>query len=121
MNETASRRPSPMLDVRGLKKWFDASENPFGTSRLHVHAVEDMSFHVGDGETVGLVGESGSGKTTVGRCILRLMDPTSGEILFQGRDIARLPERALKSFRRQAQPIFQIGRASCRERVRIWV
>jgi oligopeptide/dipeptide ABC transporter ATP-binding protein len=118
MNETTSRPPSPMLDVRGLKKWFDASEGPFGTSRLHVRAVEDMSFHVGEGETVGLVGESGSGKTTVGRCILRLMDPTAGEILFQGRDIARLPERALKSFRRQAQPIFQDPFASLNPRMR---
>jgi oligopeptide transport system ATP-binding protein len=72
-----------------------------------VHAVEDVSFTIGQGEVVGLVGESGSGKTTIGQAILRLADPTGGRILFRGQDITALPERRLMPFRRQAQPIFQ--------------
>jgi oligopeptide transport system ATP-binding protein len=108
----------PMLDVRHLRKWFDVGLGPFGATRGHVRAVEDVSFMVGTGETVGLVGESGSGKTTVGRCILRLVEPTDGEILFKGEDIAKLPERGLRRFRRQAQPIFQDPVASLNPRMR---
>ena len=117
MRAIASNSHPPILEVRGLRKWFDASEGPFGRARLHIRAVEDVSFQVREGETVGLVGESGSGKTTVGRCILRLLDPTAGEILFEGRDIAPLPERALRPFRRQAQPIFQDPFASLNPRM----
>ena len=107
-----------MLEVRNLRKWFGVEHGAFGAARSHVRAVEDVSFKVEMGETVGLVGESGSGKTTVGRCILRLMDPTDGEILFKGEDIAGLPERRLRRFRRQAQPIFQDPFASLNPRMR---
>ena len=72
-----------------------------------VRAVEDVSFELAEGEVLGLVGESGSGKTTIGQAILRLVDPTAGRILFRGNDITTLPDRELKPFRRQAQPIFQ--------------
>ena len=109
---------APMLEVRNLRKWFGVEHGAFGAARSHVRAVEDVSFKVEMGETVGLVGESGSGKTTVGRCILRLMDPTDGEILFKGEDIAGLPERRLRRFRRQAQPIFQDPFASLNPRMR---
>ncbi len=108
----------PMLDVRGLRKWFEVDRGPFGAAHSHVRAVEDVSFQVRTGETVGLVGESGSGKTTVGRCVLRLVDPTAGEIRFKGEDIARLPERGLRPFRRQAQAIFQDPFASLNPRMR---
>ncbi len=107
-----------MLDVRGLRKWFEVDRGPFGAAHSHVRAVEDVSFQVRTGETVGLVGESGSGKTTVGRCVLRLVDPTAGEIRFKGEDIARLPERGLRPFRRQAQAIFQDPFASLNPRMR---
>jgi oligopeptide transport system ATP-binding protein len=123
MNEQRSpeARPElepPMLDIRGLRKWFEVGLGPFGAKRGHVRAVEDVSFTVRQGETIGLVGESGSGKTTVGRCILRLVDPTDGEILFKGENIARMSERSLRSFRRQAQPIFQDPFASLNPRMR---
>jgi oligopeptide transport system ATP-binding protein len=109
---------APMLDVRHLSKWFEIELGPFGARRGHVRAVEDVSFTVRTGETVGLVGESGSGKTTVGRCILRLIEPTEGQILFKGKDIASLPDRGLRAFRRQAQPIFQDPFASLNPRMR---
>jgi oligopeptide/dipeptide ABC transporter ATP-binding protein len=118
MSAAADTTGRPLLEVRHLRKWFDAGEGSFVRARSHVQAVEDVSFEVRTGETVGLVGESGSGKTTVGRCILRLMDPTAGEILFEGEDIARLPERRLRNFRRQAQPIFQDPFASLDPRMR---
>jgi oligopeptide transport system ATP-binding protein len=89
-----------LLEVRGLTQHFSARG---GT----VRAVEDVSFELEEGEVLGLVGESGSGKTTIGQAILRLVDPTAGRILFRGNDITTLPDRELKPFRRQAQPIFQ--------------
>jgi oligopeptide/dipeptide ABC transporter ATP-binding protein len=89
-----------LLEVRGLTQHFSARG---GT----VRAVEDVSFELAEGEVLGLVGESGSGKTTIGQAILRLVDPTAGRILFRGNDITTLPDRELKPFRRQAQPIFQ--------------
>jgi oligopeptide/dipeptide ABC transporter ATP-binding protein len=118
MSEAVAATEPPMLEIRNLRKWYDASDGPFGRARGHVRAVDDVSFQVRTGETVGLVGESGSGKTTVGRCILRLIDPTQGEIRFKGEDIARLPERRLRHFRREAQPIFQDPFASLNPRMR---
>ena len=91
---------STLLEVQGLTQHFSARG---GT----VRAVEDVSFALAEGEVLGLVGESGSGKTTIGQAILRLIDPTAGRILFRGEDITSLSDRALKPFRRQAQPIFQ--------------
>jgi peptide/nickel transport system ATP-binding protein len=84
-----------------------------------VRAVDGVSFAIHPGEVLGLVGESGSGKSTIGRLILRLLDPTAGSIRFSGEDIARLPERRLKPFRRRAQMVFQDPYASLNPRLRV--
>ena len=91
-----------LLSVEHLVKEF-----PLPHTREVVHAVNDVSFSIGEGETLGLVGESGSGKTTVGRCILRLIDVTAGAIQFEGRDIAQLSAREFGRLRSQIQTVFQ--------------
>jgi oligopeptide/dipeptide ABC transporter ATP-binding protein len=98
----------PLLQVRNLVKQF-VIKSPKGVQRKRrvVHAVSDVSFDVAPGETLGLVGESGSGKTTVGRCVLRLTDPTSGEVLFDGRNLAALEDDELRHLRRRMQIVFQ--------------
>jgi oligopeptide transport system ATP-binding protein len=91
----------PILQVEGLVKHFDA-----GRHRV-VHAVEDVSLHIEPGEVVGLVGESGSGKSTVGNCILRLLDPTAGKITLGGTDITNLGRKELRPLRREMNMVFQ--------------
>lgn len=110
---------TPFLEVRNLKKWFETSGGVFSGGSGHVKAVDDVSFTMCPGEVLGLVGESGSGKTTVGRTILRLLDPTDGAIIFKGKDIAKLGQAALRGFRREAQPIFQDPFASLNPRMRV--
>jgi len=97
----------PLLEVKSLKTWFPVHA---GLLRRHVDdikAVDDVSFTVEQGTTVGLVGESGSGKTTIGRTILRLAPATSGEVLFEGRSILPMSEREFRPLRREMQMIFQ--------------
>jgi len=97
----------PLLEVKNLKTWFPVYG---GVLRRHVDdvkAVDDVSFTIETGKTVGLVGESGSGKTTVGRTILKLVPSTSGEIFFDGREILSLSEGAFRPLRREIQMIFQ--------------
>ena len=89
-----------ILEVRNLKKYFK-------TPRGMLHAVDDVSFSIEKGHTLGIVGESGCGKTTTGRCILRLVEPTSGEIFFEGRDITKLGRGEMKKLRKDMQIIFQ--------------
>jgi peptide/nickel transport system ATP-binding protein len=102
-------RDSPLLSVRKLKTYFDVSTGlqAFGGRRAEVRAVDDLSFDVFRGETVGLVGESGCGKTTVGRTLLRLENSTAGSIHFGGVDVTRAGGEALKNYRRKIQVIFQ--------------
>jgi oligopeptide/dipeptide ABC transporter ATP-binding protein len=115
MNEKngAPAAGGPLLAVRGLTKHFEIRERGFFKKLVgHVRAVDDVSFDLQPGETLGLVGESGSGKTTVARCILRAMRPTAGEAIFRRADgktvdLAKLDERALKALRPQMQMIFQ--------------
>jgi oligopeptide transport system ATP-binding protein len=95
----------PILEVEGLVKHFDAGRGPQG--RRVVHAVEDVSLRIAPGEVVGLVGESGSGKSTVGNCILRLLEPTAGEIRLKGTDITHLSRRELRPLRREMHMVFQ--------------
>jgi peptide/nickel transport system ATP-binding protein/oligopeptide transport system ATP-binding protein len=100
-------KTAPLLDVRDLKKHFPIRKGVLRRVRGHVHAVDGVSFSVGHGETVGVVGESGCGKSTTGRVVLKLMEPTSGTIALEGRDITRLPADELRHVRRKMQIIFQ--------------
>ena len=100
------------LQVKDLRKWFPITGGILGRTRAHVKAVNDITFSIRRGETFGLVGESGSGKSTVGRCILRLLDPTSGSVMLDGVDIANLKPKKLKPFRRKMQIVFQDPYAS---------
>jgi oligopeptide/dipeptide ABC transporter ATP-binding protein len=97
----------PVLEVRDLKKHFPIHKGFFQRTAGHVYAVDGVSFSIRDGETLGLVGESGCGKSTVGRVILRLIEPTGGAILLDGRDITHLKKAELRPYRRQMQIIFQ--------------
>jgi peptide/nickel transport system ATP-binding protein/oligopeptide transport system ATP-binding protein len=98
---------APVLQVKDLKKHFLIRKGLFGGVSGRVHAVDGVSFDIGAAETLGLVGESGCGKSTVGRTVLRLLNPTVGTIHVQGTDITTLGARALRPLRRQMQIIFQ--------------
>ena len=104
----AASRDDTLLEVRGLKMYFPVTSGIlFQRAVAHIKAVDDVSFTVRRGETLGLVGESGCGKTTTGRCILRLYKPTAGEIRFDGVDIAQARTGQMRTMRRQMQIIFQ--------------
>jgi oligopeptide transport system ATP-binding protein len=108
-----------LLSVRNLKKHFAIAGGVFSRVVDKVHAVDGVSFDIGKGETLGLVGESGCGKSTTGRCILRLIEPSSGEVWFQGSDVTRLGTDALRSLRRDMQIIFQDPYASLNPRLTV--
>jgi oligopeptide/dipeptide ABC transporter ATP-binding protein len=111
--------PEPLLAVQGLVKHFPLPARPFAGERRAIKAVDGVSFAVARGEVLGLVGESGSGKTTVGRLILRLMDPTNGTIRFDGVDVTRSSPQAMRPYRRRMQIIFQDPFASLNPRMRV--
>lgn len=98
---------APLLDVKDLVKHYPVRKGLLRREVARVRAVDGVSFHVAPGETFGLVGESGCGKTTAGRAILRLVEPTSGTVTFEGQDVARLGSTALKALRRDMQIVFQ--------------
>jgi len=108
----------PLLEVRHLSKTFSRRKGLFGATSI-VRAVDDVSFSIEKGETFGLVGESGSGKTTTGRCILRLIEPTGGEVIFDGRDVLKLSRGDLRRARRQMQVVFQDPYSSLNPRMRV--
>ncbi|PYI82601.1 MAG: peptide ABC transporter substrate-binding protein [Verrucomicrobia bacterium] len=97
----------PLLEVKHLKVHFPVKHGLFSRVKGHVKAVDDVSFALGPGETLGLVGESGCGKTTLGRAIIRLIEPTAGTVLFEGQDLTRLVGSELRARRRRFQMIFQ--------------
>ena len=99
---------TPLLQVRNLTKTFPLGESLFGGgAKGEVRAVDDVSFDIHAGETLGLVGESGSGKSTLGRLVLRLIEPTSGSIRYEGHDLLAAGSAELRRLRRDMQIIFQ--------------
>ena len=122
-----TKTPRPMddkehpvvLEIRGVKKYFPLQKSWFGGAKTWVKAVDDVSFQVRKGRTLGLVGESGCGKTTLGRTILRLVEPTAGQILYKGRDITQLKAQEMRALRRRMQIIFQDPYASLNPRMTV--
>jgi peptide/nickel transport system ATP-binding protein/oligopeptide transport system ATP-binding protein len=110
---------SILVEVEGLVKHFVARRSVFGRPLTTVKAVDGVSFSVEAGKTLALVGESGSGKSTVGRLVLRLIDPTAGRVHFEGRDITALSEAETRAFRRDAQLVFQDPYASLNPRMTV--
>ena len=110
----------PLLSVQGLVKEFTVKAvTGLRAVEQTVHAVSDVSFGVGTGETLGLVGESGSGKSTIGRCVLRLIEPTAGSVSFDGRDLTGLDRESLRQLRREMQIVFQDPYASLDPRLTV--
>ena len=107
----------PILKVQNLKTWYPLRKGVFGRTHSYIKSVDDVSFDVYPGETLGLVGESGCGKTTLGRSILRLVEPTSGNVIFEGSDVTQFNNKELREYRRQAQIIFQDPYSSLNPRI----
>jgi len=108
-----------LVQVQSLKKYFPIRKGVLSREVARVHAVDDVTLSVAEGETLGLVGESGCGKSTLGRCIVRLLEPTAGDILFDGTSIGHLNARKLRPLRREMQMIFQDPYASLNPRKRV--
>lgn len=122
--ETAKRHESlfnqePVLEIKNLKTYFPINKGMFGKAKDFVKAVDEVSFEVYPGETLGLVGESGCGKTTLGRTILKLVEPTSGRIVFEGNDLTDLGTKEMRAYRKEMQIIFQDPYSSLNPRITI--
>jgi len=109
---TPARSEVPLLEVRNLKKYFGRADRP-------VRAVDDVSFTIREGETLGLVGESGSGKSTIGRTLLRLVERSSGEVRYRGQDLGTLGAESMRRLRSKLQIIFQDPYASLNPKMRV--
>ncbi len=112
----STQTEAPILKVNRLKKYFDVNGGIFGRKIGEIKAVDDVSFSVNKGEILGIVGESGCGKSTTGKAILRLIEPTEGEILFEGEDISKVSDEKMRQLRRDMQIIFQDPYASLNPR-----
>ncbi len=108
-----------LVEIRNLTKTFPQGESAFSARKAEVHAVDDVSLNIEAGETLGLVGESGSGKSTLGRLALRLIEPTSGSVRFDGHDLFRARDSELRHLRRHMQIIFQDPFSSLDPRMRV--
>ncbi len=117
VNTSANPTPQPLVSVQHLKKHFPVHSGLLHKTSNHLKAVDDVSFEIYPGETLGLVGESGCGKTTLGRAILRLIEPTSGSVCFKDKDVARLNRSQMKEMRRCMQIVFQDPYSSLDPRV----
>jgi len=122
--ETAKRheklyQQKPILEIKNLKTYFPIDKTIFGKTKNYVKAVDDVSFKVYPGETLGLVGESGCGKTTLGRTILKLVEPTNGSIIFKGEDLTNLSPKEMRAYRKEMQIIFQDPYSSLNPRITI--
>ncbi|MHC8515699.1 ABC transporter ATP-binding protein [Sporosarcina sp. ITBMC105] len=107
---------TPLLNVKNLKKHFPVKKGMFGKTVGYVKAVDDITFHVNEGETLGIVGESGCGKSTTGRVLMRLLEPTSGVIEFNGKTLTSLGDEEMRKVRRDIQMVFQDPYASLNPR-----
>lgn len=112
-------KQEPVLEIKNLKTYFPINKGMFGKAKDYVRAVDDVSFEVYPGETLGLVGESGCGKTTLGRTILKLVQPTDGRIVFKGQDITDYSVKEMRDFRKEMQIIFQDPYSSLNPRITI--
>jgi oligopeptide transport system ATP-binding protein len=119
MSRAVSPDARPLLSVAGLKMYFPIYQGVLRREVGQIKAVDDVSFDIAEGETLGLVGESGCGKSTTGRAILRLYEPTDGAVVLEGRDIARLEGGALRALRPKMQMIFQDPQASLNPRMTV--
>ncbi len=111
--------PEILLDVKNLKKYFPIKRGLFSKTIGYVKAVDDVSFTINKGETLGLVGESGCGKTTIGRSLLRLIEPTAGTVIFEGKDVTTMNASDLKTIRKEMQIIFQDPYSSLNPRMTV--
>ena len=112
-------RKTPLLEVRDLKKWFPAKKSHFSREKIFIKAVDGVSFTLNEGETLGVVGESGCGKSTMGRSVLRLLEPTGGQVIYKGVDYTALKDKELRDSRKELQIIFQDPYASLDPRMTI--
>ena len=108
-----------LIEVQNLKKYFTKTSGLWGNKVQHIKAVDNVSFHIKKGETLGLVGESGCGKSTTGRTLIKLYEPTEGKILFDGEDITKYSEKQMLAFRKRMQMVFQDPYASLNSRMTI--
>ncbi|HYK53472.1 MAG TPA: dipeptide ABC transporter ATP-binding protein [Candidatus Eremiobacteraceae bacterium] len=119
LKQTAPSDSKALVEVEGVTKYFPITAGVFSRHVADVKAVDGVSFSIKRGETLGLVGESGSGKTTIGRCILRLLEPTTGSIRFGGEDITKIDGKSMRAKRKEMQIIFQDPYASLNPRMTV--